>query len=294
MADALLLDSGLDAICTLNTGSNGPNYPPGYQPYEYLAVGTGSSAPATTQTALDAETHRSNATGGFPQSTTHNLEGGNKLVTTVHLKRIIDFTASYSLTEYGFVPTSTGGPFSVRELFRDGSNNPITIGVQNGQQLQVELEIEYEMPFAAAADSFTITGIGTVSGQATVFATSSNFYDKIFRTLMPYTTSLGKLTRIDASGQSTSATASVSTDHNNAPAFAFDAYTNGNFYRTRTATFGTAAGNGTFYGMVVEEVPSSSGAFSGYKNVFDAGQEFVKASTHELTIVFKVSVARAP
>lgn len=300
MADALLLNSGLDNICSLNSNrifTDSNLY--GMKAFQYLAVGTGSTAPDASQTLLDAETHRVNATGGFPSDALSSVNV-DKLERTVTTTRVIDFAASYNLTEYAWTPNSSGGPHTIRDLFRDGSDNPTTVSVQDGQQLQMTLTVTWVMDFAAEAYSFDITGIGTISGSGTLFSSSTGFYNTTFYQYahpLPNTT-FTFLVPTTGAGISTSPTDSVAIGEMSSAVIASSSrtdasYTNGTFYRDRSYKFLTSQGNGNITGFVESTVASTTSTKSnGYKFILSSPSSITKASTHELTLTRRITVSR--
>ena len=95
-------------------------------PYDYIAIGTGTTAASASDTALETETHRAAATGS---RTTTNVTND-----TAQLQATFNFSASYSITESGVFNASTGGTMLCRQTFS-------AINVSAGDSLQVTWKI---------------------------------------------------------------------------------------------------------------------------------------------------------
>jgi len=95
--------------------------------FGYIAIGTGTTPAAETDTALATETHRAAAT--VSQDTTTVTDDTAKLVAT------FSFTASYSITESGVFNASTGGDLLCRAVFS-------AISVVDGDSLEFTWKIQ--------------------------------------------------------------------------------------------------------------------------------------------------------
>ncbi len=123
--------------CQRTVGSNANLFTPWVS---YAAIGSGSTAPAVTDTILNAQVGaRSNSNGGFGNSRNAGLDAVNNVpwaeTTTT---RVFAITSNVNATEWGLAPAATGG-LSVRELFRadplDNGSSPITLTLESGDQL---------------------------------------------------------------------------------------------------------------------------------------------------------------
>jgi len=113
-------------------------------PSRYAAVGTGSTAPDPSQTQLANEI----GTSSSPRRT-DNVPGGesNEIEALAapgeyNIRRVLEFTEAQvgglNLTEWGFSPVSArNGPLMTRELFRDGSGNPVVLTLATDQRLRL-------------------------------------------------------------------------------------------------------------------------------------------------------------
>jgi len=113
-------------------------------PSQYAAVGTGSTAPDPSQTQLANEIGTSSSprrTNSVPTGESNEIEA---LATygEYNIRRVFEFTEAQvgglNLTEWGFSPVNTyNGPLMTRELFRDGSGNPIVLTLATDQRLRL-------------------------------------------------------------------------------------------------------------------------------------------------------------
>ena len=113
-------------------------------PSQFAAVGTGSTAPDPSQTQLANEIGTSSnprRTNLVPAGESNEIEA---LATPgeYNIRRVFEFTEAQvgglNLTEWGFSPVnSRNGPLMTRELFRDGSGNPIVLTLDTDQRLRL-------------------------------------------------------------------------------------------------------------------------------------------------------------
>lgn len=279
----LILNQGLDLIGVSSDANSWRSF---------FCVGEGISAPAVTQTALDTERARSNSNGGFTDVTAYAYDAGTKKYTaTLTINRVITFTAgqSFVLTEFGFAAASSGS-LSIRELFRDGSNNPTTITDTAGKQLRMThtLTITLTGDWTQAA-SVTITGVGTVSGIGSFFSRSSTLANLFTIVFWPNNQALMQLfsaiSALPTHGGSSSLSFTVTTASGSNT---LSTYVNGSYSRKKTRVFPTSTGNGTVLGICVLDTNSADAA---YLLRLDSG--FTKTSSQQLTIEFTVSWGRA-
>jgi len=113
-------------------------------PSQFAAVGTGSTAPDPTQTQLVNEIGTSSSprrTNFVPSGQSNEIE---PLATygEYNIRRVFEFTEAQvgglNLTEWGFsFASSRNSPLMTRELFRDGSGNPIVLTLATDQRLRL-------------------------------------------------------------------------------------------------------------------------------------------------------------
>lgn len=293
---------GLDAVAQVDTNSYLPTFPYFYKWSQYTAIGTGTTPPAQTDTALANEIARTDSNGGFGATEQYVRDStNNKLRAVINEYRVFNFTNSYNLTEFGHFTQSTGANCVFRDLFRqdpnDPNSTPVVISVQSGDQLQIIKTVVIEVPWLETTYSIIITGMagkdgnGTHDVVGTAFASADGAVTRdAIRALWPGgygSGNHGYLRPITTSGQSTARDTYI--DVPDGYAMTADAYTNGSYTRTRRCKLTTAQGNGTIYGFAVA---LGSTALHGYKMFFQNPSSITKASTHTLEMVFQMTWGR--
>jgi hypothetical protein len=148
--DNLITDAGLNSI---GGGTSIGNH-------SWLAVGTGSTAPAVSDTSLESQLgNRTNNTGGFPVEAS---TGANNAYSEAVVTRQFDFgEVNGNLTELGFFSDSTGGSMLNRQLFRDEQGEPTTITKTSEDMLRVLIAWRVMTPLVDAQQlAVSITGSG--------------------------------------------------------------------------------------------------------------------------------------
>jgi hypothetical protein len=159
----MLLDYGLDLIGATNAPMTNASQT-GF--FRACAVGTGSTAPVATQTALDSEIARTVITH-VALATTY-VDSGEKRVHTTTYEFGYD-EANGNLTEWGIARGDTTGPVHVRELFRDEHDTPVTLTKTTAEKLRIAYTFETTIaPITATAASLAVTGLGTLNGYFTM------------------------------------------------------------------------------------------------------------------------------
>lgn len=95
--------------------------------FDQIAIGTGTTAPAAGDTALETETHRSAGTGS--RVTTSVTDDTAQLVVT------FNFSGSYAITEAGVFNAGSGGDMLCRQTFS-------AINVANGDSLEITYKVQ--------------------------------------------------------------------------------------------------------------------------------------------------------
>ncbi|QAY18182.1 hypothetical protein [Thermus phage TSP4] len=147
----MITDYGLEVQKTVNTRPHLNNNYYLTLGFSYLAVGTSSTLPDVSQTSLGSEVARTSGNGGFGESETVERNTTNRvIILRGNLVRVINFSASYNLTEFGFFTSSSGANCVYRQLFRedpaDLTSNPVVLSVQNGDQLCVSYTVRWIVP----------------------------------------------------------------------------------------------------------------------------------------------------
>ena len=276
----LLLDSGLD-----NIGVYGL-----INPYKYACVGTGTSEPVVTQTALDSEVARTlTRPSGYSDNPTYQSPG----VYTLELVREFSEAsiANRNLTEWGFSPVSQGG-VGVRERFRDDDGNPVTLTPDGSQKLRLTYEVSVTLsPASPQAFSFDVTGAGattsagsdTLSGQyrlMSLLTTGASDFNLVNQILLGATQ---HLYAGDYNGGTLPAYNGRSENDRYDVPFDTEPYQAGSFSRAVGSATASAA---TFVGTISEfTVRRSSNDWQvGYIAVLDTEHVITKDDLHTLTI----------
>ena len=95
-------------------------------PFKYIAIGTGTTAESASDTALENEVMR--------QEATTSRETTNVTNDTAVLQTTFDFTASYAISEAGIFNASTGGDMLARRTF------PV-LNLESGDSLTITWKI---------------------------------------------------------------------------------------------------------------------------------------------------------
>jgi len=132
---------------------------------QFAAVGTGSTAPDPSQTQLANEIGTSTnprRTNSVPTGESNEIEA---LATPgeYNIRRVFEFTEAQvgglNLTEWGFGPTNArNGPLMTRELFRDGSGNPVVLTLDTDQRLR--LIYQYKVTVSPTSPQNVFVNIG--------------------------------------------------------------------------------------------------------------------------------------
>lgn len=320
----LITDHGLNRIAELNVFEEAIDFTPSVDNWRRrLAVGTGSTAPAVTDTTLDAEVERASTSGTFDAGGfTGELDTVNNVWrATGPFTRLVTMSADRNLTEYGLAQLTTAD-IHIRELFRDGVGTPVTISLLSGKSLKLDHTLTIEMPAPAAGNAATIN-IEEYDATNALVATTS--YDVIhggvargtdsgfimgsnwttgpgpFLSWNPGVTG-GSFTRI-AVAKTYATLPSGGSDSDYEPAgnttapiaeFALEPYVAGSFQRIARATFPTGSGNAAWYGF------GRTGRWSSYFYreggwwvLFDSPATYTKESTDTLRAGLISSWARA-
>lgn len=283
----LVLDNAKELVATLGL----------FEQSEWAVVGTGSTAPSPSQTGLVNERARTNQTGGPTDSTTEVSTG------VWEITRYRQFTAAQvggqNLTEWGFSGSGTAGNnLMSRELFRDGSNNPVTLTLDADQQLRLIYKVRVTVgPTTPQAASINITGIGNRTGQFVIqrrtitgsFGYNANavqglasFARAAFSPKWIYGFERRTLAYGDAAWSTTNMTGFIGS---------YQAYTpNSKTRRMNQVTRAATEANGLIVGIGMNENDANTGSIPRLYFQFDVGQEITKDNLHELTIAgFEVS-----
>ena len=110
----VVTDAGFDAICDCIGNPTQPDN------FDYIAIGTDSTAPSSSDTTLGSEVMR--------EQGTYSHTSGTKSFSVQHT---FTFTASYTIWESGLFNAASGGTMLARGVLDSG------IAVASGDSLQV-------------------------------------------------------------------------------------------------------------------------------------------------------------
>jgi hypothetical protein len=154
----------------------------------FAAVGTGSTAPDPSQTQLANEIGTSTSprrTNTVPSGESNEIEA---LATygEYNIRRVYEFTEAQvgglNLTEWGFSPVNIyNGPLMTRELFRDGSGNPVVLTLATDQRLR--LIYRYKVTVSPTSPQDVSVNIG---GDGPGIRTAKFLLTGMFSTLDPF------------------------------------------------------------------------------------------------------------
>lgn len=146
----LITDAALNAMAETTSAD---------QLTSYMAVGTGTTAPAVTDVALVSEAGRTNNNGGFGLAVGWDSVGQYRYFRLVRL--FTETQGNGNLTELGLFRSTygaVGDTMLTRQLFRDELGNPTTITKTSADQLRVTYELRVHAGASAAVTSFTVNG----------------------------------------------------------------------------------------------------------------------------------------
>lgn len=306
----MIPNAGLDNIAAYPawstlTGSGADSS--GSQWLAYAAISEDSTAPSASDTNIGTEKMRTNATGGFNRTATAIRDPGtNRLGVTIERAYVFAITSSMNITKYGYVPVSSGGNFSWIDLVRadpnDPLSSPITLTLQNGDQLQLWQTFTVTVPWSVDLESFVITGApgkdsaGTHDAYCGFYAAgvslnATNSLASLINQL--FWPSLGGLPSYAISSTPNAArdaTIGSTTGGSAGSTVALAAYVSGSYIRDKQYKFTTAQGNILMTGINLQSGSLQAGEY-GFKIVFSDPSTFTKVNTHELTLTFRVSWA---
>ncbi|ACV05056.1 VP29 [Thermus phage P23-77] len=279
----------------------------------YAAVGTGSTPPDPSQTGLANEVRRTLnlATGySYYYIPTRIADG----VADILAAR--EFTEAevggLNLTEWGFGPRAASGTGSnprlaVRELFRDGSGNPIVLTLATDQRLRLLYKMRLTVgPVTPQAVSINISGIGVRTGKLVMRKYIPTSADPFTRWREPqssgpsYYADFGDIATLDGFARQTAfgvtgghiihvvSGTNPSTYYNNTTAFTSNLYkaiayqsyvANSRQRKSQPVVWLSSEANTTIYGIGI--------GYNWYPSpllIFDPGQEFAKSNLYKLQI----------
>lgn len=243
-----------------------------------MFVGSGSSTPTVSQTALDNLLMTSST--NFSDSDT--FLGSSPYYTTRTIVKRFSAVPSggYNISEIG-IGTTSSSLFS-RALILDGSGNPVTLSLLQDEILETTYQLR-SYPSLIAGD-YTQSGVD-ISGTSTTFtwraANAGSSFKPVQVTGMQailYTGAVGAVTSSPAGTASSTVSGTLAS------------YTNGSYERSASLTFGLTVANQTSQSILV--TGASSPSISPFRYQASISPSITKTSSQILAISYKVSFAR--
>lgn len=255
--------------------------------YARCHVGTGTAAPDITDVQLAnflASVQNNNGVVTNGNSGTSPYYGWRRFVWT----SAIGALGNSILTEIGISGQQANGLLFSRELIRDSIGNPTSFPIADDEQLEVTYELRFYVPLVDATGQITIGSqthdVTTRARKATsvdwcpATGGTNNFTNSGVVTVTNaelYTVGIGPITSSEPSG---------SARNGKANSAATAAYTDGDFYRDHSQTYGPERGVGSNMSCTFS---TSSSAF---QTEFDP--PIAKTDTQTLILHHRVSWAR--
>lgn len=312
----LITDLGLDAVASEDVFSVSPSSTLTWR--RRLAVGTGSTEPDPSDTALDAEVQRdatsgtfSNGSNAYELDTDANLWRATSLVT-----RLVTMTADRNLTEFGLAQATTAD-LRIRELFRDELGDPVTISLLNGKTVRLDhtLTVEIDAPPAGTAATLNVEEYDAANVLVDTIAydivfggriwsansgTIASTLPEIFEQWNPQKSgSFGVSARrvriaLAYTRESSAQMNSTYVDPETGLAASAETYSAGSYQRIRRVTFPTGTANGEWHGIWFSDSTFNQSARHGGIHVqFDGPAFYEKVNTDTLRVGLVSTWARA-
>lgn len=283
----MIVNSGLDILGSSSSSDICSTAP-------YMAVGTGTTAPAAGQTSLVAEispssTHRTVNGAGFAEVLGSGVSYSYWYRRNVRL--FLEAQANGNLTEVGIFSLSSGGTMYVRQLFLDGALAPTTITKTSADQLRVTYEFRLYPPTADVTQSaFAISGTNYDIVTRAVGIANNDYWGKSgVNGIM--VTNLGPKNMMAQESQTLLAQTATASGYTVASTDTVAAYVNGNYYRELTTVFDSGIANfATGIGTVFSSGAASNRAM--YQHQFTG--KLLKDNTKKLTLTMRYTWARYP
>lgn len=229
----LITNSGLDAAGGSHGGPSLTNY----------RVGTGNATPTVTDTALVAQVAQTTGGGAQVASTTLANQGADHYVQTSSTARFSPPGVSHNLQECA-VAGASGQPVASRALIVDGNGDPVTLPWAADESLDMTYILRAYPPAADVDTTMVVSGVeydirirqaNAGAWLLTGYNPSGSAYNGLSAVSdSPVTAYNGAIGAITGAPTGSSASATSAT---------LAAYSNGNYYRDVTSTWGLAAGN---------------------------------------------------
>lgn len=249
---------------------------------QYCSVGSGSTAPAVTDTALSSLV-----------ATTVTVHNSSNSITTTSPRyaykrntyRFYSGTVAGNLSECGVGWGSSGTGLYSRALILDGSGNPTTITVLSDETLDVTYELRWYITESDTSFNVTITGSGTHACVSRVANIEEDWSSQIGREMIVSTSGRANGVRM-YSGALGAITSEPSGSLGGASGWTMQPYTNGSYYRDCLITSGLGDNTGSIAAMRVDTTVCD--------NQISFSPAIVKTSAHSLSLTVRWSWGRRP
>ena len=275
----LITNAGLDAL-----SGAGPQSSDGASLSRYCGVGTGSTAPANTDTTLVAEKEiRTNGT--FSSSNISYVAGPPDYYKSFATYLFTESQVNGNLTEVGFFNATSAGTMFSRQLFKDDLGSPTAVTKTSSDQLRITYEVRIYPPAADVVSSAVDISGTAYDITARALRVSTTTWNGVFSSA-GFSSIVSPTNILYYTGAMVARTSSSFTSGlvGFASSVVLDAYVSGNYFRTATHKLEPADGTGDIQTI-------------GYNNsilIFGFGfsPALVKTNTKRLTISSKISWAR--
>lgn len=278
--DNLILDAGLNRLGTGAIAS-------------HIQVGSGSSTPTVSQTALDAFVAQTSTVVTVDVAT--YVAGPPEYINIIRVRRFAEGVAAGNLSEVGIGWTAAPGSLFSRALILDGLGSPTTITVLSDEFLDVEYTLRVYPPSVDRTGTITIAGVDynyTIRAAGTSLTSGiigggwvgQGIFSGFAFSERPvfYTGAINALTTGTPSGSNTGITLSNGV---------LLPYSNNSYQRDTSISAGLTQGNltGGFRSMTL-----ATGGNGFVRFQIDFGASVPKDATRVFTASFRVAWARRP
>jgi hypothetical protein len=279
----LILNQGLDQLGTDGNVLIG-----------YARVGTGTTAPAVTDTVLQAQVAASNA--GPSNTTIVNSGAPNYTTLTTYEYTFTQGAVIGNISEVGVGWATTGATLFSRALIVDNVGTPTTITLTAVDQLTIYYRLNASQPITDTTTAVTISSVSypyTIrTAQAASFCNvNATFYYGYGFTKLPSSGVVlyGNNAALGAITGTLSGTI-IANSSNPGFTFTYPAYTPGTYYRD--STFSVAVGTGNAVGGIGGIVLDWGFYSSSLQNQIVFATPIPKTNTQVLTITCRFTWAR--
>lgn len=259
----------------------------------YAGVGTGGTAPANTDTTLQAEiapttTNRTNNNGGIAAADAYTAGPPDYWERTLTYL-FVETQGNGNLTEIGLFSATSGGTMWTRQLLKDGTGTPTVITKTASDQLRVTYKLRTYPPNADVTGNILISGTNYAYTLRAANVTSGFTWQQGFLVggptyakTQPATAWSGALAARTTQPTGTSSQGTVSTA----------AYVGGNYYMDSTYVWDTTVAN--FGAGGIPAITFYQAASYGPNFQCGFAPALPKDNTKKLTLIFRNSWGRYP